>query len=196
MTESSGAVVAITQLVNLYGLAVDSRRWELFDRIFAADVDADYGPTSHWTDREEFKADFAAFHEPFDSTQHTMSTHVVHVDGDRAHSFCNGGWRLVRRAAGGDPCGTAPAGMTTRCCAPRQAGGSSAGCAASRGGPATRSSTRRLPGSSSNWAPPCCGARQTPGASVSSARCSPNRRPSAAPQPVAPLARVNCAMSV
>jgi hypothetical protein len=32
-----------------------------------------------------------------------MSTHVVHVDGDRAHSFCNGGWRLVRRAADGGP---------------------------------------------------------------------------------------------
>jgi hypothetical protein len=101
MTDSD--VVAITQLVNLYGLAVDSQRWELFDRIFAADVDADYGPTSHWTGRDQFKADFAAFHAPFDSTQHTMSTHVIHVDGDDARSFCNGGWRLIRAAAGGDP---------------------------------------------------------------------------------------------
>jgi SnoaL-like domain len=93
-------VTAITQLVNLYGLAVDSRRWDLFDRIFAPDVDADYGPTSHWTDRQRFKSDFAAFHDPFDSTQHTMSTHVIRVEDDRAHSFCNGGWRLVRTAAG------------------------------------------------------------------------------------------------
>ena len=89
--------------MNLYGLAVDSQRWELFDRIFADDVDADYGPTSHWTDRARFISEFAAFHEPFDSTQHTMSTHVVHVDADCAHSFCNGGWRLVRKAAGGNP---------------------------------------------------------------------------------------------
>jgi hypothetical protein len=96
-------VVAIIQLLNLYGLAVDSQRWELFDRIFAIDVDADFGPTSHWTDREQFKADFAAFHAPFDSTQHTMSTHVIHIDGDHAHSFCNGGWRLIRTAAEGDP---------------------------------------------------------------------------------------------
>lgn len=101
MTDSD--VVAITQLVNLYGLAVDSQRWELFDRIFAPDVDADYGPTSHWTDREQFKSDFAAFHDPFDSTQHTMSTHVVHVSDDGARSFCNGGWRLIREAAGDDP---------------------------------------------------------------------------------------------
>ena len=31
-----------------------------------------------------------------------MSTHVVRVDGDRASSFCNGGRRLLRQAAGGD----------------------------------------------------------------------------------------------
>lgn len=103
MNDTDRDVVAITQLVNLYGLAVDSQRWDLFDRIFATDVDADYGTTSHWTDREGFKNDFAAFHAPFDSTQHTMSTHVVHVDGDRAVRFCNGGWRLLRKAAGGDP---------------------------------------------------------------------------------------------
>jgi SnoaL-like domain len=103
MNDTESDVVAITQLVNLYGLAVDSRRWELFDRIFTPDVDADYGVTSHWTDRERFKGDFAAFHAPFDSTQHTMSTHVVHVDGNRAYSFCNGAWRLVRTAADGDP---------------------------------------------------------------------------------------------
>lgn len=57
------------------------------------DVDADYGATSHWAGREKFKADFAAFHDPFDSTQHTMSTHVVDVAGDRAHSFLQ--WRLA-----------------------------------------------------------------------------------------------------
>jgi len=35
-------VVAITQLVNLYGLAVDSQRWELFDRITRGPA-----PTTH-----------------------------------------------------------------------------------------------------------------------------------------------------
>jgi DNA-binding NarL/FixJ family response regulator len=54
MNDTGSDVVAITQLVNLYGLAVDSQRWELFDRIFATDVDADYGATSDWTDREQF----------------------------------------------------------------------------------------------------------------------------------------------
>jgi hypothetical protein len=103
MAEPPDDVVAITQLVNLYGLAVDSQQWELFDTTFTADVDADYGGSTHWTDLAQFKSDFAAFHDPFDSTQHTMSTHVVRLDGDRAHSFCNGGWRLVRNAAEGGP---------------------------------------------------------------------------------------------
>ena len=103
MAHTDSDVVAITALVNLYGLAVDSQRWRLFDSIFTTDVHADYGASSQWTDLETFKSDFAAFHDPFDSTQHTMSTHVVAVDGDRAHSFCNGGWRLVRKAADGNP---------------------------------------------------------------------------------------------
>jgi SnoaL-like domain len=103
MANSDSNVVAITQLVNLYGLAVDSQQWHLFDSIFTTDVDADYGASSHWTNLDQFTSDFAAFHAPFDSTQHTMSTHVVHVDGDGAHCFCNGGWRLVRKAADGGP---------------------------------------------------------------------------------------------
>ena len=41
MTDTNSDVMAITQLLNLYGLAVDAQRWELFDRIFATDVDAD-----------------------------------------------------------------------------------------------------------------------------------------------------------
>jgi hypothetical protein len=68
VTDTSSNVVAITQLLHLYGLAVDSQRWELFDRILATDVDADYGATSHRTDLGQFKADFAGFHDPFDSS--------------------------------------------------------------------------------------------------------------------------------
>jgi hypothetical protein len=102
-TDIDNDIVAITQLMNLYGLAVDSQRWQLFDSIFTNDVEADYGASSRWTELEQFKSDFAAYHDPFDSTQHIMSTHVVRVDGDHAHSFCNGGWRLVRKSADGSP---------------------------------------------------------------------------------------------
>jgi hypothetical protein len=44
------------QLVNLYGLAVDSQQWHLFDSIFTTDVDADYGASSYWTNLEQFKS--------------------------------------------------------------------------------------------------------------------------------------------
>jgi hypothetical protein len=82
---------------------VDTQRWNLFDRIFTSDVDADFSATAHWRDLETFKRDFAAFHDPFDSTQHTMTNHIVEVNGDVAHSFCNGSWRLIRKAVdGGD----------------------------------------------------------------------------------------------
>ncbi len=88
----------IIEKINLYGLAVDTQRWELFDRIFTADCVADFGTSAHWTELARFKADFAAFHAPFDATQHMMTNHQVAVDGDSAHSMTYGSWRLVRRA--------------------------------------------------------------------------------------------------
>ena len=93
----------IIQLINLYGFAMDTQRWDLFDRIFAADVDADYGATSHWTDLASFKRDFGSFHEVFDATQHVMTNHLVTMKGNAAHSHTYGAWRLVRHAAGDPP---------------------------------------------------------------------------------------------
>ena len=93
----------IIEKLNLYALAVDAQRWDLFDRIFTLHCDADYGTSSHWTDREQFKADFAAFHAPFDATQHMMMNHQVSLEADRANTLTYGSWRLVRHAAEGDP---------------------------------------------------------------------------------------------
>jgi hypothetical protein len=93
----------IRELVNLYGLAVDSQRWDLFDRIFTEDVDADYSDSAHWRDLARFKRDFAAFHDPFDSTQHCMMNHLVNVQGDTAQALTYGTWRLVRKAVDGMP---------------------------------------------------------------------------------------------
>lgn len=93
----------IIELINLYALAMDSQRWDLFDRIFTPDVDADYGATSHWTNLERFKADFGTFHASFDATQHIMTNHLVSTDGDRAAACTYGAWRLIRHAAGDPP---------------------------------------------------------------------------------------------
>lgn len=98
----------IIQLLNLYGLAVDTQRWDLFDRIFTEYVEADFGPGVVWSNRERFKADFAAFHAPFDATQHVMTNHLVTVEGDVAHALTYGQWRLVRHAAANPQTGAGP----------------------------------------------------------------------------------------
>jgi hypothetical protein len=100
---SHAETTAITQLINFYALAMDTQRWDLFDRIFTEDVEADYGRTAYWHGLAAFKSDFAVFHAPFDATQHVMSTHLVHVEDDIAHAFPYGSWRLVRKAVDGMP---------------------------------------------------------------------------------------------
>jgi hypothetical protein len=94
---------AITSIINLYGFAVDTQCWDLFDRIFTEDVDVDFSTSARWQDRASFKHDFAVFHDPFDSTQHAMLNHLVHVEGEKAFAFTYGNWRLIRKAVDGDP---------------------------------------------------------------------------------------------
>jgi hypothetical protein len=94
-------IMSVISVINLYGLAMDTQRWDLFDRIFTSDVDADFGESSHWRDLATFKSDFAAFHGPLDSTQHVMANHLVNVVGDVAHAFTYGTWRLIRRGLEG-----------------------------------------------------------------------------------------------
>jgi hypothetical protein len=94
---------SIINLINLYGFAVDTQRWDLFDRIFTRNVDADFSEAAHWHDLEQFKSDFARFHDPFDSTQHAMMNHLVNITGDTARAFTYGTWRLIRKGLeGGD----------------------------------------------------------------------------------------------
>lgn len=94
---------AIIRIVNLYGFAVDTQRWDLFDHIFTPDVDADYSETAHWRDLKTFKSDFAVYHDPFDGTQHTMTNHLVNIAGDTAQANTYGHWRLIRNGLeGGD----------------------------------------------------------------------------------------------
>lgn len=93
----------IIQLINLYGFAVDTQQWDLFDQIFTEDVEAHFSEPAHWLDRESFKRDFGAFHAPFDATQHCMMNHMVKVQGQQARAFTYGTWRLVRKATDGNP---------------------------------------------------------------------------------------------
>jgi len=95
---------AIIEVLNLYGLALDARRFDLFDRVFTEDVTADFGPAgASWLDLANFKRSFAEFHDTLDNHQHTMMGHVVQVNGNEAHAFSYGNWLLVRDAAEGGP---------------------------------------------------------------------------------------------
>lgn len=95
---------AIIEVLNLYAFALDARQWDLFDRVFTADVVVDLGPAgASWSDLTNFKRSFAEFHMTLDNHQHTMMGHLVHVDGDTAYAFCYGNWLLVRDAAKGGP---------------------------------------------------------------------------------------------
>jgi hypothetical protein len=81
---ASGEIVEIINVINLYPVAVDAQRWELFDLIFTADAQTSFGGPAGWTDLASLKRDFAAIHEPFEATLHFTSNHQVVVDGDTA----------------------------------------------------------------------------------------------------------------
>lgn len=92
----------ITEVLNLYGLALDAHRWDLFDLVFTEDVIAEFGPAgAAWRGLAEFKRSFAEFHLQLDNHQHTMMGHVIRVDGDVAQAFSYGNWLLIRDDAEG-----------------------------------------------------------------------------------------------
>jgi SnoaL-like domain len=93
---------AIISILNLYAIAMDAQRWDLFDSIFTRDVDLEY-PGVRWHDLATFKTDFAKAHEGFDATQHAMANHLVDCAGVTATAFSYCFWRLIRKGTvGGD----------------------------------------------------------------------------------------------
>ena len=90
----------IINALNLYALAIDSNRYELFDQVFAPDVQADYNPPIGWSDREGLRRDMKSAHAPLDGCLHRITNHQVRVDGDRANSICD----VKVRAFRGDDC--------------------------------------------------------------------------------------------
>jgi hypothetical protein len=98
----NGAIVEIVDVVNLYPIAVDARRWELFDQVFTADAKADFGGGARWQDRAALKRDFAIVHTPFDATMHTTTNHKVNVRGDEANCISYVHGRFIRDVPGGN----------------------------------------------------------------------------------------------
>ncbi len=82
-------VVEITQLVNRYGHALDSKRYQLLEQVFTPGARLDYEleggePGSY----PEMVAVFEEFLTAFSYTQHVFSQPVIDLEGDRAHATC------------------------------------------------------------------------------------------------------------
>jgi len=91
----------IVDTVNRYTIAMNSRRWDMFDEILADDFRIDFGDGVFWDDVEIFKRDFAALHAPFDASQHITSNHVITIDGNQARCLSYVQGCFIRHAAEG-----------------------------------------------------------------------------------------------
>lgn len=94
-------IVAITNVVNLYPVAVDTLQWNLFDRTFTEDCTVDFGGPAVFEGLEPLKAAFAAIHAPFKATQHFTSNHQIAVAGDEATCLTYVRGVFVREVPGG-----------------------------------------------------------------------------------------------
>ncbi len=86
------AIVDRTEIVDVmtrYSTALDSRRWDLLEEVFAPDGVAEFGSLGG---RHEGPGAIAAFVQTvlggLDASQHLLGNQVVRLDGDRADATC------------------------------------------------------------------------------------------------------------
>jgi hypothetical protein len=91
----------IVNLINLYPVAVDTRHWELFDRIFTSDAQTDFGGGAKWDNLAALKRDFEIVHAPFDATLHITTNHQIVLDADRASCLSYVHGRFIRQVPQG-----------------------------------------------------------------------------------------------
>jgi hypothetical protein len=94
-------VVAIINVINLYPVAVDTLSWDLFDEIFTADVQTNFGGAAAWSDLASLKRDFETVHRPFAATLHVTTNHQVVVNADRANCISYVHGRFIRHVQEG-----------------------------------------------------------------------------------------------
>jgi hypothetical protein len=88
---------AIVDLTIAYCWALDSRSWEELDTVFTPSATADLG--GRCSGIEAIKDRVSSVLMPLDASQHTVSTHQVRVDGERATCRCYLQAQHVRRAS-------------------------------------------------------------------------------------------------
>lgn len=93
---------AIIEVTHRYCWALDSRRLADLDEVFLPAATADLlAPLL--TGREAIRNRIAAALDPLDATQHSVTNHMITVDGDRATCRCYLQSQHVRHAATGSP---------------------------------------------------------------------------------------------
>lgn len=102
---SGSEIAEIINVINLYPIAVDSLRWDLFDDVFTPDIHADFGGPARWDGLDALKEAFAMIHAPFHATQHATQGHHVRIDGERASCLSYVHGRFIR-AVGNDAPGS------------------------------------------------------------------------------------------
>ena len=106
-TDLANAVQAgiVQSLLNRYGLAMDTHRFELFDQVFVKDgLDCEFAGT-RFTDREKLKADMLAYHAIFDGTSHSVTNMSWRFQESRAQVVSYGIARYLRHGTpGGEQC--------------------------------------------------------------------------------------------
>jgi SnoaL-like domain len=94
-------IVQIINVINLYPVAVDTRRWDLFDQVFTQDALCEFGGPARWNDLSSLKRDFEIIHRPFEATLHVTTNHQVVVNGDRANCLSYVHGRFIREVPDG-----------------------------------------------------------------------------------------------
>jgi hypothetical protein len=80
--------MAIIEVTHRYCWALDSRSWELLDDVFLPDATGDLRSPTLLEGRDAIRARIRRSIEPLDATQHTVSNHLIEIDGDSATSRC------------------------------------------------------------------------------------------------------------
>ena len=93
--------LAIVELTHRYCWALDSRRWDLLDEVFLPDATAELRSTSVLEGRDVIRERIRRSIAPLDATQHTVTNHMIEIDGDTATSRCYLHSQHVRHAAEG-----------------------------------------------------------------------------------------------
>ena len=92
----------IIDLTISYAWALDHRRFDDLDRVFAPDGVADYGPRGTYRGPAAIGEACAAALARFDRTQHIVTNHQVAIDGDQAVGRCYLQAQHVTRDSSGD----------------------------------------------------------------------------------------------